>query len=69
MFKAPQPTKDEITIIAASSNVHLIAKIVIEYENEQHPIEKATKPVSIVMKIASRNAVGLLFCHLFGLIG
>ena len=26
MFKAPQPTKDEITIVEASSNVRLIAK-------------------------------------------
>ena len=61
MFKAPQPTKDEITIIEASSNVHLIAKIVIEYEKEHYPIEKATKSVSIGIKIASHNAVGLLF--------
>ena len=42
MFKAPQPTKDEITIIEGSSNVRLIAKIVIEYEKEHYPIEKAT---------------------------
>ena len=42
MFKAPQPTKDEITIIAARPNVHLIAIIVIEYEKEHYPIEKAT---------------------------
>ena len=42
MFKAPQPTKDEITIIAARPNVHLIAKIIIKYEKEHCPIEKAT---------------------------
>ena len=38
-----------------------LRKRVIEYEKEHYPIEKATKSVSIGIKIASHNAVGLLF--------
>jgi len=37
MFKAPQPTKDEITIIEARSIVHLIAKL-------SHRIRERTLP-------------------------
>ena len=61
MFKAPQPTKDEITIIAARPNVHLIAIIVIEYEKEHYPIEKATKFVSIGMKKQADCIAACLF--------
>ena len=57
------PMVDENTPLTDRNAVELslMSDIVIEYEKEHYPIEKATKSVSIGMKKASHNAVGLLF--------
>jgi len=61
MFKAPQPTKDEITIIAASSNVHLIVKNRHRIRERTIPNKKGNKICQHRNEKASRLHCGLLF--------